>query len=361
MVIVIFNFNGVVWLSNWCSALRWTPWRCSWGRWWTWWMWSSLSRQQWHTMGWEMFKCDINQRGWHWCFCPKHKKPLMWERLKFDQRFHFLPENKVIWSHEGNMRYLLTTDLWIFLSDCSCDSGRLGRWSRACWKNWKRGGLVVRDWAGGFCEKSILTFFHDHYQLWSIKIIIHYHCQCFADNSRGGPSQKLGGFRSGPTCSWRPLHIRRHRWGESSIKRQKQKPINKHIITNKKKRKGYFWQSKQIKCCMFKQVINQQTMNKWEYPSTSKVMSRDALHKLRWCELASKVIWQNCVKPMIWPKLIYKHPSSTLYAIALNKLIYWTKGPISGALWMPVGNLNLAHRWWTLFIEPQMLRNAQLA
>ena len=171
MVIVIFYFNVVVWLSNWCSALRWTPWRCSWGRWWTWWMWSSLSRQQWHTMGWEMFKCDINQRLWHWCFCPKHKKPLMWERLKFDQRFHFLPENKVIWSHEGNMRYLLTTDLWIFLSDCSCDSGRLGRWSRACWKNWKRGGLVVRDWAGGFCEKSILTFFHDHYQLWSIKMI----------------------------------------------------------------------------------------------------------------------------------------------------------------------------------------------
>ena len=150
---------------------------------------------------------------------------------------------------------------------------------------------------------------------WSL--IIHYHCQCFADNSRGGPSQKLGGFRSGPTCSWRPLHIRRHRWGESSIKRQKQKPINKHIITNKKKRKGYFWQSKQIKCCMFKQVINQQTMNKWEYPSTSKVMSRDALHKLRWCELASKVIWQNCVKPMIWPK--YKHPSSTLYAMHCPK------------------------------------------
>jgi len=40
---------------------------------------------------------------------------------------------------------------------------------------------------------------------------------------------------------------------------------------------------------------------------TDEVMSRDALHKLRWCELASK-------------------------------------GPISGALWMPVGNLNLAHR-----------------
>jgi len=40
---------------------------------------------------------------------------------------------------------------------------------------------------------------------------------------------------------------------------------------------------------------------------TDEVMSRIALHKLRWCELASK-------------------------------------GPISGALWMPVGNLNRAYR-----------------
>ena len=41
--------------------------------------------------------------------------------------------------------------------------------------------------------------------------------------------------------------------------------------------------------------------------NTDEVMSREALHKLRWCKLESK-------------------------------------GPISGALWMPMGNLNLAFR-----------------
>ena len=33
----------------------------------------------------------------HHCSLPiQDKKPLMWERLQFDQRFLFLPENKVI-------------------------------------------------------------------------------------------------------------------------------------------------------------------------------------------------------------------------------------------------------------------------
>ena len=90
----------------------------------------------------------------------------MWERLQFEQRFLFLPPNKV-W-------YPLTV-VFHRCSGCPCDSGWPGGWSWPCWEKrrrtlyhrWRR-GLVVWGYAGTLVNWLMLVIYSIDWCSWFI-------------------------------------------------------------------------------------------------------------------------------------------------------------------------------------------------